>query len=296
MNINNYIKRKISILIKKLGYDLKGIKKKVSHNDFDAIINFLLKDKKKHIYFDIGAYEGQSIKRFKKINPQSNIHSFEPTPALYRKLVKNFNQDKSIKINNLGVADIKSKLDFHTYKYHTVNSFVPVDSKSKFHKARILTAKLNPTDTKISRDFGKEEFAKVVKVDVTNIDSYCEENNISEIDFIKIDTQGSESKILLGMEKMLSNENVSIIELELILGFGYEKNFSIYDYEKILNNKNYKLIAINNSGNVISFSNYQTDLLYVKNEIFENIRNLHESNIGIKGVTKKTDESNPFSY
>ena len=285
MKIKIYIKRKILALIEKLGYELKGVKKQVTHNDFDSIINFLLKDKKKHIYFDIGANEGQSIKRFKKINSQSNIHSFEPTPGLYKKLVQNFNTDKSIKINNLGVADIKSKLNFHTYKYHKINSFVPVDKNSKFSKSRILASKSN-----------EKEFENIVKIDVTNIDSYCEENNISEIDFIKIDTQGYESKILLGMEKMLSKEKVSIIELELILGFGYERSFSFYDYEKILNNKNYKLIAISNSGNIISFSNYQTDLLYVKKEIFENIRNLHEKNIDIPGVTNKTDKSNPFSY
>ena len=285
MKIKIYIKRKILTLIRKLGYELKGVKKQVNHNDFDAIINFLLKDKKKHIYFDVGGHMGQSIRRFKKINSQSSIHSFEPTPELYKKLVQNFNTDKSIKINNLGVADIKSKLNFHTYKYSSISSFVPVDRNSKLSKSRILASKSN-----------EKEFENIVKIDVTNIDSYCEENNISEIDFIKIDTQGFEGKILLGMEKMLSKEKVSVIELELILGFGYEKSFSFYDYEKILNNKNYKLIAINNSGNIISFSNYQTDLLYVKKEIFENIRNLHESNIDIPGVTNKTGKSNPFSY
>ena len=34
----------------------------------------------------------------------------------------------------------------------------------------------------------------------------------------------------------------------------------------------------------------------IKREIFENIRNLHESNIDIPGVTNKTDKSHPFSY
>ena len=284
IKIKTYLKKKISTLIRKLGYEIKGIKKQVKHNDFDAIINFLLKDKRKHIFFDVGANEGQSIKRFKKIISQSNIHAFEPTPELYKKLVQNFNTDKNIKINNLGITDIKSKLNFHSYKYNTINSFVPLDKNSKFSKARILASKSN-----------EKEFENIVKIDTTNIDSYCEENNISEIDFIKIDTQGSESKILLGMEKMLSKEKVSIIELELILGFGYEKTFSFYDYEKILNKKNYKLIAISNSGNIISFSNYQTNLLYVKKEIFENIRNLHENNIDIPKVTNKTDESYPFS-
>ena len=285
MKLKTYIKRLILGLIKKSGYELKGIKKQVRYNDFDAIINFLLKDKKKHVYFDVGANEGQSIERFKKINPQSNIHSFEPHPGLCKKLVQNFSTDKSIKINNLGVADIKNELYFNIYKYHKISSFVPVDKNSKFSKSRILSSKSN-----------EEEFKSTVKIDITNIDSYCEENNISEIDFIKIDTQGYESKILLGMEKMLSKEKVSIIELELILGFAYEKSFSFYDYEKILNNKNYKLIAINHSGNIISFSDYTIDVIYVKNEIFENIRNLHEKNIDIPGVTKKTDKSNPFSY
>ena len=285
IKIKTYFKRKILTLTRKLGFELKGVKRQVKYNNFDAIINFLLKDKKKHIYFDVGGNEGQSIKRFKKINSQSIIHSFEPTPGLYKKLVQNFNTDKSIKISNLGVSDIKGKLKFYTYQYHKINSIVPVDKNSKFLKSRILANKSN-----------EKEFENIVKIDVTNIDSYCEENNIGEIDFIKIDTQGSEGKIILGMEKMLSKEKISIIELELILGFGYEKNFSFYDHEKYLNNKNYKLIAISNAGNIISFSNYQTNLLYVKKEIFENIRNLHEGNIDIPEVTNRADKSNPFSY
>ena len=68
MKLKTYIKRLILGLIKKSGYELKGIKKQVRYNDFDAIINFLLKDKKKHVYFDVGANKGQSIERFKKIN------------------------------------------------------------------------------------------------------------------------------------------------------------------------------------------------------------------------------------
>ena len=84
MKFSNVIKRAILILINKLGYELKGKKKIIKHNDFDSIINFLLKKKdiEKHIYFDIGANLGQSIERFKKINPISKIHSFEPTPEL----------------------------------------------------------------------------------------------------------------------------------------------------------------------------------------------------------------------
>ena len=35
------------------------------------------------------------------------------------------------------------------------------------------------------------------------------------------------------------------------------------------------LIAINNGGNVISYSNYQTDLIYVSSDVYKKIQNLH---------------------
>lgn len=287
MKITTLIKRNILRIIKKFGYELKGVKKIIKHNDFDLIISFLLnkKDKEKHIYFDVGSNLGQSIKRLKKINPSAAIHSFEPTPELYKNLIENFGNERNIKINNLGVAQSKGNLDFYSYKHHKINSFIPVDKKTKFFKSRI-----------INMESKNSEFESVIKIDVTSVDNYCEENNINEIDFIKIDTQGSESDILKGMKKLTENQKVSIIEIELILGFAYEKKSTFYDYEKILNNKDYKLIALDKSGNIISYSNYQTNLLYVKKSIFKNIEKMHEENANIEGITNKVDETHPFSY
>ena len=285
MKLKLYIKRKITELIRSLGYDIKSIKKTISSNDFDSIIKYLLKDKKKHIYFDIGANLGDSIERFKKINKDSVIHSFEPTPELFDKIKEKYGFDKNLIINNIGVTDTKGKAEFYSYKYHRINSVVQVEKNSKFAKARVLSVKAN-----------KENFENTIDISTTSIDIYCDENNINEIDFIKIDIQGGEEKCLQGMQKLLSKEKASIIELELIIGFGYKKNFSFYDYEKHLNKHNYKLIALSSPGNVISYSNYQTNLLYVKSEIFENIRQLHEKNIAVSNVTNRTDESHPLSY
>ena len=142
----------------------------------------------------------------------------------------------------------------------------------------------------------EKEFEEIISVETESIDSFCKKKNIEYIDYIKVDTQGYEEKVLTGMNNFLKKNNVSIIELELILGFGYQKDFSFYDYEKIFNQENYRLIAIDTPGNVISVSNYQTNILYVKNEIFESIRQIHEKNIDIDGITNKTDRSNPFSY
>ena len=51
--------------------------------------------------------------------------------------------------------------------------------------------------------------------------------------------------------------------MEIILGFGYSKSISFYDIEKNLNKQEYKLAAINYDSNIISYSNYQVDVIYV---------------------------------
>tara|TARA_B100000989_G_scaffold292870_1_gene269430 strand:+ start:4711 stop:5577 length:867 start_codon:yes stop_codon:yes gene_type:complete len=288
MKIINPIKRLIINLVHRLGYQIKSTKKNVQNNDFDSIISFLLRNKSldKHIYFDVGANLGQSIKRFKKINNLSTIYSFEPTPHLFESLEKNFGLDKKVFLNKIAISDRGGeKIDFYSYKYHKINSPYPTDKKSKFSKSRMFASQSN-----------EKEFEEIISVETESIDSFCKKKNIEYIDYIKIDTQGYEEKVLTGMNNFLKKNNVSIIELELILGFGYQKDFSFYDYEKIFNQENYRLIAIDTPGNVISTSNYQTNILYVKNEIFETIRQIHEKNIGIDGITNKTDRSHPFSY
>ena len=101
----------------------------------------------------------------------------------------------------------------------------------------------------------------------------------------------------MGSTDTLKNNKIDIIELELVIGFAYKKkNLTFYDIEKILSENGYKLIAIEDSGNLISFSNLQTNLIYVKNQIYEEIRELHYKNIDISDVTKSVSKKHPFSY
>ena len=271
------MKNLIIKVLKKLGYTLKGIKPSIKHNDFNSIVKFLLENKKNvHTYFDIGANKGQSIELFKKMNANSQIHSFEPTPKLYRDLVKKFENDKTIKINNIGLGKEKDILTFYSFnKSSPVNSFLPMDKKSKFYKARLYNSSSNDSN-----------FTNQTKIDVTSVDNYCNDNNIKEIDFMKIDTQGFEEEVLQGSKKMLQEHKISIIQLEIIFGFAYEKNSSMFKIEENLYQNGYKCIGITNSGNVLSWSAFQSDFLYVKKDIYDHIKNLHEENKDIKGVMK----------
>ena len=76
----------------------------------------------------------------------------------------------------------------------------------------------------------------------------------------------------------------------------YSKSISFYDIEKNFIKQEYKLAAINYDSNIISYSNYQIDVIYVSKMIFDKIKGMHYKNIEIEGVTRKTDRNNPYSY
>ena len=134
----------------------------------------------------------------------------------------------------------------------------------------------------------KNETETIKNVNVKKLDTFIEENKISVIDLLKIDTQGAEIEILKGAENP-KFKKVNVIELEYILGIAHETRSSLYELEEMLHKNYYKLIAIEHSNNVISVSNYQTNLIYVKNEIFDKIKYFHENNIDVKNITSKVN-------
>ena len=105
-------------------------------------------------------------------------------------------------------------------------------------------------------------------VDIIRLDDYTSENNIKEIDILKIDTQGYESKVLNGCTNLLKKNSIKVIKLELIFSEIYENPLNIYDVEKHLIPNEYKLFAISNAGNLYSNYIFQIDFIYVSNEIY----------------------------
>jgi hypothetical protein len=58
----------------------------------------------------------------------------------------------------------------------------------------------------------------------------------------------------------------------------------------------YKLIAIENGGNLISYSNLQTNLIYAKKELYEQIKEMHYKNLELPGIARSVSKKHPFSY
>ncbi len=88
--------------------------------DMDLLLKTLIR-KENPVIFDIGANEGQSIKRFKRLFSDSIIFAFEPIPELAQKLKVLENSNGTIKVFELGCSD-RNEIGTLSINSHSGNS------------------------------------------------------------------------------------------------------------------------------------------------------------------------------
>lgn len=70
--------------------------------------------------------------------------------------------------------------------------------------------------TKIGATSDKScETVSKINIPITTVDEFCQENDISKIDILKMDVQGAELKVLEGSIKMLKHRSIKMIYTEL---------------------------------------------------------------------------------
>jgi FkbM family methyltransferase len=108
-------------------------------------------------------------------------YAFEPSTAIYNILIKTsvLNGNKIIPVQK-GLSDFDGDIELFSY----------VESKSS-------------SDTIISEMTYKENLISAVKIPVTTIDKFAEEEKLKKIDFIKADIEGAERNLLAGAKRVL---------------------------------------------------------------------------------------------
>jgi FkbM family methyltransferase len=135
------------------------------------------------VFFDVGCNSGSFVRVLKDNNIYENIHCFEPHPVM-AKTTSNFYP--YIKMNQECLSDTNS----------SVNVYLPALSCG-------LGSIINrPVFSKLNQEI------TVLNVPCETIDMYCNKNNISVIDFIKIDVEGAEMLVLNGASQMLKEHRI----------------------------------------------------------------------------------------
>lgn len=147
-------------------------------------------DNKNPIIIDCGANMGFSIIYFKWLYPESTIYGFEPDKETFELLKRNVTKNKltNVHLINAAVSDKNGKIDFF------------IDPK-------------HPGNPAMSTRCGRMPKNKVT-VQSVSLSSFIKNNKLKQIDFIKMDIEGSEKEVLkdLNKNKMFNKIKKLLIE------------------------------------------------------------------------------------
>ena len=90
-------------------------------------------------------------------------------------------------------------------------------------------------------------YASEESVTVTTLDEFAKQNDLSQIDFLKIDAEGHDFDVILGAEKLLNEMHISVIQFEYNWRWIYGKHF-LQEVFQFLSERGYTIGKITPDG------------------------------------------------
>ncbi len=147
------------------------------------------------VVFDVGANIGEYSQYILSINPQVKIFCFEPVLNTYLKLKTNLEKEINsgkLVVNNFGLSDTESDAEIFIYEELSGNNSIYFNeiygvSTESLHKEKIVLKTLN---------------------------HYADSENINRIDYLKIDVEGHEFKVIQGSSSLITQKLIGCIQFE----------------------------------------------------------------------------------
>jgi FkbM family methyltransferase len=147
---------------------------------------------KNPVVIDVGAHTGDYSTKVKKENRNAKVFAFEPHSKTYEKLKKKGKKDNFYTIHSAcGSREGKTTL----YDY---------EEEGTSH-ASIIGSVINDVHNENKISF---------EVPITTLDSFTKSEDISVVDLLKIDTEGSEIEVIRGARKIINSGNIRCIQIE----------------------------------------------------------------------------------
>lgn len=202
------MKKFIINFIKKIIRNGKSFSRKIfEQHGQNYLGKYILKNKlldEPIVIIDIGARGGLQNK-WGYLTELISWIGFEPDSEECNRINTSYQRSKfNFSIYPYAISDSKGKKIFYVTKFPYSSGFIPGDKN--FLKRLYSVASENL------------KIVKQVELETITLSDFIKENDIASVDFLKIDTEGYEHKVLMGAKDLFEKSNVLGVEVELWFG------------------------------------------------------------------------------
>jgi FkbM family methyltransferase len=171
------------------------------------------------VVFDIGAYIGTYTFVASQTARKGKVYAFEPDPRSAERL------QRSVQISNIdNIQIVQAALGDHTGELPFVLAAYPPQSS-------------------LSNDSASGSDIQSISVQLESLDNYCQAQDITHVDYLKIDVEGAELQVLRGGANMIRTSRPEMI-IELHETMAPSLGYTTQDVIEYLQGLNYVLYQV----------------------------------------------------
>jgi len=218
--MKNLIKKWIISLSRGLWYRLNNYNNGNPENngEYWLLKNVLIKSNNKGIVFDVGGAYGEWTSTTMKLKPENSYYVFEPLPSMIEHLKKRFDGCKNVSIVQKAVGSSNNQLTMY------------LDAESIYQRLSL----------------GRND-SRTVTVEGICIDDFIEQNNITSVQYMKMDIEGNELQALIGAKQSINRSVFDYIQFEYG-GCNIDSRTYLKDYFDFFSGSKYRLAKILRNG------------------------------------------------
>lgn len=186
---------------------------------------------------DAGGRGGFSL--LPQLHSYCDLFSFEPDTESWQALRERYAKKhpfRNVALSGNALSDTNGTATFYSAKHPSMSSLLPPDLarfEASFGEVRHSDEWMKGMQT-----------AKTFEVKTETLSSFAETRQLHTIDFLKLDTQGSELQILRGAEKLLREKRIGMIFTEVLMLPVYEEQAVFSEIDQYLRGIGYRFIDL----------------------------------------------------
>lgn len=207
--------RCINKILKTINLKLSPIHLEFGH-DLETDILYIFKESHPKTIIDVGANTGLYVHVFKRLFPDTSLYCIEPASKTYNSLASNVSGYFGVHLFNLALGKQDGEQELNIYYDSVNNSLLEIASG--------------------------EKAARVEKVKVQTLGTFCKNSEITSIDLLKVDTQGNDLEVLKSGQELFDKNLIKAVVVEGCNVKLYENNAYFLDIYQFMESQGFILM------------------------------------------------------